>query len=65
MELEPVERPDGRDWYTDRGPFLRALPSGPDSGILCHRVQNTICETGLDLVGCADWDSQIRLAANA
>jgi hypothetical protein len=29
--IEPVNRPDGRNWYTDRG--------------LCDRVHNAICET--------------------
>jgi hypothetical protein len=28
--IEPVNRPDGRDWYTDRGLLLRTRLDGPD-----------------------------------
>src|SRR5262245_30403365 len=43
--IEPVKRPDGRDWYTDRGLLLRTRLGGPDGEILCDRVHNAICET--------------------
>jgi hypothetical protein len=40
--IEPVKRPDGRDWYTDRGLLLRTRLGGQ---ILCDKVHNAICET--------------------
>jgi hypothetical protein len=43
--IEPVKRPDGRNWYSDRGLLLRTRLGGPDGEILCDRVQNAICET--------------------
>jgi hypothetical protein len=43
--IEPVKRPDGRDWYTDRGLLLRTRLGGPHGEILCDRVHNAICET--------------------
>jgi hypothetical protein len=38
--IEPVKRPDGRDWYTDRGLPLRTRLGGPEGEILCDRVHN-------------------------
>jgi hypothetical protein len=43
--IEPVKRPDGRNWYTDRGLLLRTRLGGPDGEVLCERVHNAICET--------------------
>src|SRR5262245_14757937 len=43
--IEPVTRPDGRDWYTDRGLLLRARLGGPDGEVVADRVHNAICET--------------------
>jgi hypothetical protein len=43
--IEPVKRPDGRDWYTDRGFLLRTRLGGPDGEILVDRVHNAICES--------------------
>jgi hypothetical protein len=43
--IEPIKRPDGRDWYTDRGLLLRTRLGGPDGEILCDRMHNAICET--------------------
>jgi hypothetical protein len=43
--IEPVKRPDGRDWYTDRGLLLRTRLGSPDGEVLCERVQNAICES--------------------
>ena len=36
--IEPVKRPDGRDWYTDRGLVLRTRFGGPDGEILADRA---------------------------
>jgi len=41
--IEPVKRPDGRDWYTDRGLLLRTRLGGPDGEILADRVHNPVC----------------------
>jgi hypothetical protein len=43
--IEPVKRPDGRNWYTDRGLLLRTRLGGPDGEILRDRVHNALCET--------------------
>jgi hypothetical protein len=43
--IEPVKRPDGRNWYTDRGLLLRTHLGGPDGEVLCDRVHNAVCET--------------------
>src|SRR5262245_45265442 len=43
--VEPIKRPDGRDWDTDRGLLLRTRLGGPDGEVLCDRVHNAICET--------------------
>src|SRR5262245_48847740 len=43
--VEPIKRPDGRDWYTDRGLLLRTRLGGPDGEVLADRVHNAICET--------------------
>jgi hypothetical protein len=44
--IEPVKRPDGRNWYTDRnGLLLRTRLDGPDGEILCDRLHNPVCET--------------------
>jgi hypothetical protein len=43
--IEPVKRPDGRAWYTDRGLLLRSRLGGPDGQILCDRVHNAVCES--------------------
>jgi hypothetical protein len=44
--IEPVKRPDGRNWYTDRnGLLLRTRLGGPDGEVLCDRVHNAVCET--------------------
>jgi hypothetical protein len=43
--IEPVKRPDGRDWYTDRGLLLRTRLGSPDGEILRDRVHNAICES--------------------
>jgi hypothetical protein len=43
--IEPVKRPDGRNWYSDRGLLLRTRLDGPDGEILRDRVRNAICET--------------------
>jgi hypothetical protein len=44
--IEPVKRPDGRNWYTERlGLLLRTRLGGPDGEILCDRVHNPICES--------------------
>ena len=43
--IEPVKRPDGRDWYTDRGLLLRTRLGGAYGEVLCDRVHNAICET--------------------
>src|SRR5262245_11488151 len=36
--LEPLKRPDGRNWYTDRGLLLRARLGGPDGEVLCSEL---------------------------
>jgi hypothetical protein len=41
--IEPVKRPDGRDWYTDRGLLVRTRLGGPDGEILVDRVHNPVC----------------------
>jgi hypothetical protein len=43
--IEPVKRPDGRNWYTDRGLLLRTRLGGPDGEVLCDRIRNPIGET--------------------
>ena len=44
--IEPVKRPDGRNWYTERwGLLMRTRLGGPDGEILCDRVHNPICES--------------------
>ena len=43
--IGPVERPDGRNWYTDRGRLFRTRLEGPDGEVLCDRVHNPACET--------------------
>jgi hypothetical protein len=43
--IEPIRRPDGRNWYTDRGLLLRTRLGGPDGEILCDRIRNPIGET--------------------
>ena len=44
--IEPVKRPDGRNWYTDRnGLLLRTRLGGPDGEVLCDRIHNPVCET--------------------
>jgi hypothetical protein len=43
--IEPVKRPDGRNWYTDRGLLLRSRLGGPEGEILCDRVHNPVCES--------------------
>jgi hypothetical protein len=43
--IEPVNRVDGSNWYTDRGLLLRTRLGGPDGEILCDRVHNAVCET--------------------
>jgi hypothetical protein len=48
--IDAVKRPDGRDWYTDRGLLLRTRRGGPHGEILRNRVHNTICETRRVLV---------------
>jgi hypothetical protein len=45
ISIEPVKRPDGRNWYTDRGLLLRTRLGGPEGEILCDRVHNAICES--------------------
>jgi len=40
--IEPVKRPDGRDWYTDRGLLLRTRLGGPDGEILVDRVHSPV-----------------------
>jgi hypothetical protein len=43
---QPIKRPDGRDWYTDRnGLLLRTRFGGPDGEVLRDRVHNAVCET--------------------
>jgi hypothetical protein len=41
--IAPVKRPDGRDWYTDRGLLMRTRLGGPDGEVLCDRVHNPVC----------------------
>jgi hypothetical protein len=41
--IEAVKRPDGRDWYTDRGLLLRTRLGGRDGEVLCDRVHNPVC----------------------
>src|SRR5262245_51581421 len=43
--IEPVERPDCRSWYTDRGLLFRTRLGGPDGEVLCDRVHYPLCET--------------------
>jgi hypothetical protein len=43
--IEPVKRPDGRNWYSDRGLLLRTRLGGPDGEVLCDRVHNATSET--------------------
>ena len=43
--IEPVKRPDGRNWYTDRGLLWRSRLGGPEGEILCDRVHNPVCES--------------------
>jgi hypothetical protein len=43
--IEAVKRPDGSDWYTDRGLLLQTRLGGPDGEVLCDRVHNAIFET--------------------
>jgi len=44
--IEPVKRPDGRNWYSERwGLLLRTRLDVPDGEILCDRVHNPVCES--------------------
>src|SRR5947208_17100053 len=44
--IEPVKRPDGRNWYTrQNGLLLRTRLGGPDGEVLFDRVHNPVCET--------------------
>jgi hypothetical protein len=44
--IEPVKRPDGRNWYTDRnGLLLLTRLGGPDGEVICDPVHNALCET--------------------
>ncbi len=44
--IEPVKRPDGRNWYSERwGLLLRTRLGGPDGEILCDRMHNPVCES--------------------
>ena len=43
--IEPVKRPDGRAWYTDRGLLLRSRLGGREGEILSDRVHNALCES--------------------
>jgi hypothetical protein len=44
--IEPVKRPDGRNWYTDRNGFLLLTRlGGPDGEVLCDQIHNPVCET--------------------
>jgi hypothetical protein len=44
--IEPIKRPDGHNWYSERwGLLLRTRLGGPDCEILCDRVHNPICES--------------------
>ena len=49
--IEPVKRPDGRNWYSERwGLLLRTRLGGPDGEILCDRVHNPVCESARALM---------------
>jgi hypothetical protein len=50
--IEPIKRPDGRNWYTDRGLLMRTRLGGPDGEVLCDRVHNAICEACRVLLSC-------------
>jgi hypothetical protein len=43
--IEPVKRPDGRNWYTDRGLLFRSRLGDPEGEILCDRVNSPVCES--------------------
>jgi len=36
--IEAVKRPDGRNWYTDRGLLLRTRLGGPDGEVIADRA---------------------------
>jgi hypothetical protein len=42
--IGPVKRPDGRNWYTQRGLLLRTRLGGPDGGIICDGVHIAVGE---------------------
>jgi hypothetical protein len=49
--IEPVKRPDGRNWYSEHnGLLLRTRLDGPDGEILCDRVHNPVCESARALM---------------
>ena len=49
--IEPVKRPDGRNWYSERWCLLlRTRLDGPDGEILCDRVHNPVCESARALM---------------
>ncbi len=49
--IEPVKRPDGRNWYSERwGLLLRTRLDGPDGEILCDRVHNPVCQSARALM---------------
>ena len=49
--IEPVKRPDGRNWYSERwGLLLRTRLGGPDGEILCDRVHNPVCKSARALM---------------
>ena len=49
--IEPVKRPDGRYWYSERwGLLLRTRLDGPDGELLCDRVHNPVCESARALM---------------
>jgi hypothetical protein len=44
--IEPVEKTEGRNWYSGRnGLLLRTRLGGRDGEIICDRVHNAVCET--------------------
>jgi hypothetical protein len=67
--IEAIKRPDGRNWYTDRGLLLRARLGGAHGEILCDRVHNAVCETcrvlmSRGIVGAFDLESRHRLSVH-
>jgi hypothetical protein len=49
--IEPVKRPDGRNWYSERwGLLLRTRLDGPDGEILCDWVHNPVRESARALM---------------